>query len=224
MADKDFKDLLGEALMTNYEQTLDSAGSDHVFSDGFEKEMDKLIKRRRKPYYKLVNTFGKRVACIAVVVVVAASTTVLSFASLREPVFNFFINLFSDHSTISTDSIISKAYPDINRAKYAITNDISEYKVEKEYSNANENYIHYQSGEKQIIFTQSEINDYNKNFNTEGQQIDNLQINGYDAIGYFDNHGMYSIVWNNGEYIFDLNSNIGKDALIEMAESVQKVE
>ena len=44
MADKDFKDLLGEALMTNYEQTLDSAGSDHVFSDGFEKEMDKLIK------------------------------------------------------------------------------------------------------------------------------------------------------------------------------------
>ena len=133
----------------------------------------------------------------------------------------------------SVIAVLKSFYPDYivvaanNRYNFVEIDDSlakNEYKVEKEYSNANENYIHYQSGEKQIIFTQSEINDYNKNFNTEGQQIDNLQINGYDAIGYFDNHGMYSIVWNNGEYIFDLNSNIGKDALIEMAESVQKVE
>ena len=49
-------------------------------------------------------------------------------------------------------------------------------------------------------------------------------INNYEAIYFNDNHNFKTIVWDNGEYIFSIGSNVGKNALIDMAKSVQKVE
>ena len=44
-------------------------------------------------------------------------------------------------------------------------------------------------------------------------------------MGWVDNNKYYHLIWNNGEYVIDFrSSNIGKDELIEIAKSVQKVE
>ena len=65
---------------------------------------------------------------------------------------------------------------------------------------------------------------YNKDVNTEDAEISTTEINGTEAIIFLDNHNYYHIIINSDDYVFDFGSNIGKDALIDIAESVQKVE
>ena len=75
-----------------------------------------------------------------------------------------------------------------------------------------------------IIFTQNTVKDYTNNLNTENTSISNHLIGDNSAITFFDNQGHHNIIWNNGKYIFELASSIGKDALIKIANSVKKIE
>lgn len=224
MSEEAFRYLLGEALMADYGQVLERADDSHIFSDNFERKMDKLIHFRRKPYYRFVNTIGKRVACAVAVIIIVSSTTILSVESLREPIFDFFIRMFSDHSNISMESDSQQSGPDTIEDSYEITYDLSDYTAGYENTSKSTKTAYYHKDDIVIFFSQSVIDGYNKNFNTEGSEVEKIQINGYDAIVYFDNHGWYSIVWNNGEYVFHITSNVGKDILIEVAKSVQNVE
>lgn len=56
----------------------------HRFSDRFEQKMQRII-RSQKGVLKLVNTVGKRVACIALAVIICLATTVFSVEALRKP-------------------------------------------------------------------------------------------------------------------------------------------
>ena len=42
----------------------------HSFSKKHNKQMEKLIKRQQKPYFRLISTTGRRVACSIVIFVV----------------------------------------------------------------------------------------------------------------------------------------------------------
>lgn len=53
-----FKRAIFEALTQEYENSIPDTEK-HSFSQKFEKEMSKLIKRREKPYYKMINTSEK---------------------------------------------------------------------------------------------------------------------------------------------------------------------
>lgn len=70
------------------------AVSAHTFSPRFERKMSALISRRKKPYYYLVNTVGKQVAVVILVILLTLSGTVFSVKALREPVVNFFIEIY----------------------------------------------------------------------------------------------------------------------------------
>lgn len=54
--------------------------------------------------------------------------------------------------------------------------------------------------------------------------MDYIEINGNDGYVVELGNNEYYISWDNGDYIFDITGNIGENALIEMANSVQKVE
>lgn len=56
------------------------------FSEEFEQKMQKLIKRRRKPTYYLFNTTLKKVACIAISIIIAFSGVLLSVDAIRQTV------------------------------------------------------------------------------------------------------------------------------------------
>ena len=62
------------------------------------------------------------------------------------------------------------------------------------------------------------------NVNTEDSATAHTDINGFDAIIWIDNSDTSHIVWNNGDYFFDLSSSLGKDVLIDIAKTVQKAE
>ena len=59
---------------------------------------------------------------------------------------------------------------------------------------------------------------------TEEADIEVITINKHEAIYYMDNRNYNHLIWDNGAYIISLGSNISKSALIDIANSVQKVE
>lgn len=69
----------------------------HVFSEKHNKKMAKLIKRQRKPYFKLICTTGRRVACIVVLMLVVFASS-LTVKAVREAVYDFIMSIFSDHT------------------------------------------------------------------------------------------------------------------------------
>ena len=224
MTEAEYRECIGEVLLPKYHKILEEASDEHEFSPRFEKRMQKLIRRRKKPYFKMINTVGKRVAVFAVTFLIISMTTVMSVKALREPFLDFIMSIFTDHSTVSTVSQTDKDYPAAINDKYTITYDLSGF--EEVYSNENSIRIRldYKNNNIMIMFSQIVISEYQAYINTEGVEVEHIDINGYDAIGFEDNNGYYNLIWNNGEYIINLGSNIGKDVLIEIAKSVQKVE
>ena len=184
--------------------------------------MNKLIKRRNKPYYKIINTIGKRVACVAVVIIVVSSITVMSVDALRNAVADFFISIYETFSTVQStkDNNAPSTIEDIYEITYNLTDFTLEYEDYTEYSR-NTTYVR---DDIIIDYKQYTKEMYDENINTENAEITFIDINGYEAIYFIDNHNYSNIVWDNGDYIITLFSNVGKDALIDIAKSVQKVE
>lgn len=223
MYDDNFRKALFDALTPEYKQILDDASDTHEFSVEFEKKMQKLIKRRNKPYYKIINTVGKRVACIVVIVLLASSVTVLSVDALRNTVADFFVNIYEKFSTVQSVNE-DKTAPTTIEDIYAITYDLSDYDVIYEEKDNYSYNITYIKDDVVIDFLQYTKDMYDQNVNTENAEISTISITSKEAIIFLDNQSYHHLIWDNGDYILNIRSNIDEDALICIAESVQKVE
>jgi hypothetical protein len=221
MANENLKKALEKAMIPEYDELL-LRNEKHVFSVEFERKMQKLIKRRNKPYYRMINTFGKRVACIALIILVASSVTILSVDALRNTVADFFVSTYEKFSSAQPveDDIAPSTIKDI----YEITYDLKEYEIYYEDNTEYRRNITYIKDDILINFSQYTKDAYDINVNTEGSEITTIDINNYEAIMFLDNHNYYHLIWDNGDYILSVGSNISKDALIDIAKSVQKVE
>jgi hypothetical protein len=184
--------------------------------------MQKLIKRRNKPYYRMINTFGKRVACIALIILVASSVTILSVDALRNTVADFFVSTYEKFSSAQPveDDIAPSTIKDI----YEITYDLKEYEIYYEDNTEYRRNITYIKDDILINFSQYTKDAYDINVNTEGSEITTIDINNYEAVYFLDNHNYNHLIFDNGEYIIYISSNISKNALINIAESVKKIE
>ena len=103
---------IGEAFEPKLDEFIDSVNFDvnAEFSEKFERKMDKLIRRRNKPYFNLICTGGRRAACIAAVVIILSASS-LSVEAVREAVHDFFMSIFEDHTAVSVNSDTEKDSP-----------------------------------------------------------------------------------------------------------------
>lgn len=62
---------------------------DYHFSALFMKRMERLFRNQKKPYWKFINTVGKRVAVVAAAVLILFATA-CSIKPIREPMVRFF--------------------------------------------------------------------------------------------------------------------------------------
>lgn len=222
MAESNFQKALYDALVPKYETYMQNIADKHEFSPKFEKKMKKLISRRNKPYYKIINTAGKRTACAAVIVLVSSSVTIMNVEALRNAFSDFFISIYEKFSTVQP--IEDDSAPETLEEIYAITYNLNDFEIIYEELNEYRHDIDYGKDNIVIYFSQYTKEMYDSNVNTEDAEILTIDINGHEAIYFIDNHNYYNLIWDNGDYIISLSSNINKNALIEMAKSVQKVE
>lgn len=222
MGDNNLKLALTELMYKEADELMVEYES-YEFSPEFEEKMEKLIKRRRKPYFRMINTVGKRVACIAACAFIVSSASLMSVDAVREAVFGFIMNIFEDHSDISFED--DGKHPDTIQDIYEIGYDMSDYEISFEVNNDKMRSVEYMDNKgNSIVFEQYVEDAFNLRINTEDATVSHIDLNGYDAMYYYDNNSFNNLIWDNGQYIFYISSNLTKEKTISVAESVQKVE
>lgn len=217
------------------ENTIKNFGEDYIdFSDGtmiqytfskkFEHIMAKLIRQQKNFYFPILKTSLRRTAIIIITVIIIISTMVMSVGALREVFLRFVTETFKTHTDVQTvdDPDAPENFEDI----YAITNIPNGFEIDyqNEIIKGTPYFMTvYNKGQERIIFTQYIKSRYDVNINTEGYEMVRIDVNGHEGFMIDWGDDLF-ITWDNGDYIFEIDSNVSKDVLMSMANSVQKVE
>lgn len=198
---------------------------DHVFSDRFNKKMDRLIKLSKKPkVIRKVMMFSHKKIAVASVVIVVASVTSMSMLSVqgnRTRFFDVITQMYKELTTITFDSDDQKNYDKLvpNVPTYIpdgfkeIDRFVSKAKVRITYEN-NEGVI--------IKFIQNYVNDNSAITDTEDIKIEVSLKNGGKS--YFIKNKDYSqLVWSDNVYNYKIVSEIDYEELVKMADSIRQI-
>lgn len=193
-----------------------------TFSPEFERKMEKLIRQESRPYYRLINTVGKRVACWIIAVIIALTAVTFSVEAIREPVIEFFVKTFEKFSVIFyNEEDISEENPIIEEY-YAPTylpegyTKVSEEKLLTTYRIQYKNDV----GNK-IYFRQVVIDSHQEYLDTENASVDRLYVNG-KYVYYIVKTSKKIVVWNDAKYSFTITTSpqINKEKLLQIIDSI----
>lgn len=201
------------------EQELESI----TFSEEFLERMRRMIARHRWGYYALFGTVGRRVASILVALLIAATTATVSVEALREPVLRFFAEVFEKFTAIFVVNDVP-AEPAAEMELYAPTYVPEGYEVESEINTNGLYRIVYMNNTKQKInYIQRWESSAKITLDTEGAEYKEITINGHSGIIYTNKSTMYVIFWDE-KYWYSISGLISTEELVQMANSVTKIE
>ena len=222
MNESNYKKALTEALRSDY--ATEEKSEEHIFSAGFDKKMDKLIKRRNKPYFNLINTASKRAACVIVLIVLLALNP-LTVKAVINKIFGYYRADYSDHIELVPDITESDRVPKNIERKYYISALSDGYEIVKEYDyNVVHRVLFQNENEEYVLFTQHIISGYKTNIDnehTEFKEVTYGDITYFVTVFYDNGMESYMYMWNNGEYIFKLKSNLDEEKVLELCRSVK---
>lgn len=149
-----FIQALNDVIDEDYNADVESISlnDEHEFSDKHNKKMKKLIKRQSRPYFNLISTAGRRVACVVVAMIVL-SASALSVEAVRNAVYDFIIKIFSNHSVVTTESGTDDGYPTSIEEKYYISKLPAGFEQTQYGETDNSISVFYSNGKKGILLT-----------------------------------------------------------------------
>ena len=197
----------------------------HKFSPEFERKMDILMGKSNKK----VRITPKRLLIAVTAALLAVFILAMSVSAVREAFINFFMNIFDTHTVVQ--SIDDKDAPLDFFNKYEITADMSDYELVDFRKFISDYTYTYENENCTIYFTQSIKEYYHESVNTEGYEIESIYIDNCEGfyVNMYNQNGQI-LIWDNGDYVLsilvscDNDYVFGKDKLIGIANSVQKVE
>lgn len=219
MTDAEFKKAISEALCDEYIESVPEH-DDHVFSDGYRAKMNKLVKRRKKPYYALINSTFKRSAVTAAAVLFLLLAP-LSVKAVRKEAYDFIIRVFPDHSELSIDKT-DNSYPKTIQKEYIIPElEKDEWKMHIWKNNSQVIGKDYTKGDGYVSFCQCTIDHYVVEYEDDNFGLEEY-IDEY-GVGYLieEIEGGVSIVWNNGEYVFIFTGRFDKEEALELCRTMK---
>lgn len=194
-----------------------------VIPDELEAKMQKLIARERKFYYYWLNTVGKRVAAIILVILLSFTTITFSVRALREPVIRFIVETFEKFSNVVfvNDKSEEDLIVDFTFEKIMPTYIPKEYKLDSDFEFDNAYQAMYVNNSNSTIIYSQYINDDSiSQANTENVVYENITINNADAI-FYSNKGTNTVMVSGERYIFTVEGTIEKEELLKIVESIK---
>ena len=132
--------------------------------------------------------------------------------------------IFEIQTNLDYDTALQIA-ESIRPMKYHITYDLSDYDMEIISDYDFKYWEKYKKDDKYIAFIYQTKDVYqNSRLNTEGAIIENRNVNGYEALYFERANGAKCLVWDNGDYIFEIQTNLDYDTALQIAESIKQVE
>ena len=189
----------------------------HVFSEEFEQRIRAIcgagkIRVAGPGRHKL-----RKVLLVAALVALIAMMSVLAYA-ITHPEIIYRIQ----KGEISWSLLFNQKDPDGLAVRFkTIKPDTPEgYHITNEEDYKLQYNLQYEGGQGKIImYSQHSVKNMRMGIDAEGSSIKKTHINGYEAIT-TEKDGNYTIVWNDGFYIFTLIGNCDRATLMSMAKSI----
>lgn len=194
-----------------------------TFSPKFERKMERLLRAHRKPYYSLINTKPKRAMLAVALTIILMITMVFSVSALREPVIQFFVEVYEKFSQVFFQHNEEEQFPATLEVYYTPTWLPEGYRGDPAQTldiiNLCERVYVSESGQD-ILFGQYTITSSALRIDTEGVEIESVILSGNAGL-YFSNKGFQYLTWNDGQYGFSVSGPVSKADIVRLAESIQ---
>lgn len=192
-----------------------------TLSPRFHARMNKLLTRRKRGYYRLFGTWGRRVASVVLALLIAATTVTLSVRALRERVMEFFAQIFETHTAVtfaddtpdvSDDIVFEPRKPSYVPDGYVVT--------QKQELPSNHRVVYANDKGEQIHYWQHWRENGELQANTEDINYTEVTIRDCKGIVY-NNKGVVTLLFSDDRYTYVCSSLGSLEELIRIAESVQ---
>lgn len=195
-----------------------------TFSFQFKEKMARLVKSQKKPYYYMINTAAKRVACIIIAFVAVLTTLTFSVKALREPVVDFFLKTYRRFSIIFfEEESIPEGYHEVETF-YAPTYVPEGFKQTDRLEGAFLFVTIYKRGNEMINFGQHVITRDGHYIDTEGAKTSYLRDGKYLFI---ERNTDNSLVWDDDDgmyyYILTVPSSLDIDEIFKIVDSIEEI-
>ena len=177
--------------------------------------------REKKPYYYLINTVGKRVACIVIAALIALTSITFGVKAIREAVIDFFVESFEKFSIVGFKD---EDIPENNKTietYYAPTYIPEGYELKTDEKMHTYRRMRYVLDNNYIEYNQYVLQSISSFIDTERAKTEKVSIIGKDAL-YLTKDDKCSLCWIDKEhtYLITVQKKIAKQELIKIAESI----
>lgn len=203
-----------------------SSYENYEFSEDYLNKKEKLIKSQSRIYYPLIKTTGRRIASAIIAAAIMGTTTVAAYAPARNAVKNFFLRIFNNHSVVSVqyDSEDIGNHKNRIEKRYSITVP-GNFVLDESESVSTSSHIglRYYSENKSesIYFDQYTADSYFSYYDNERGNFKTSLDKFENEFMIYTNNDFINILWDNGEYIFELSGNLSEIEIMDIYYSIE---
>ncbi len=197
----------------------DGALSRVTLSQEYRRQMERLLARRKRGFYVLFGTVGRRVASVAIAVLAAATVTTVSVEALRQPVFQFFAEIYERFTQVLfVDQEPRVLVTEIEKRTPTY---ISEGYVMEEESDLDTYYkvVYVNEKNEKIRYAQRWKKHIEMQVDTEDIQYTTITIGDLQGLTY-KNEDIITITFSDNKYTYTLSGSVSINELQKMAESL----
>lgn len=191
-----------------------------TLSPELDARMKKMLTRRRRGFYVLFGTVGRRVASFLIALLIATTTVTFSVKALREPVLNFFAKIFDTHTQVrfakEMPVVLDETAFVLRRPTY----------VPEGYTVENET-VETQCCEITYVHTNGDILYYDQSqrggchhLDTEDGSYTDVTVNGWEGM-VVSNKGTTTLLFADDAYTYWLSGTCTAEELLKIAESIR---
>lgn len=200
---------------------------EYELSKEFQQKMNKLIRQQRKVYYPVIKTTGRRIAAAIIAAVMMGSVTAVAYEPAREAIKDFFMKHFGTHDVVETNYVIENI--DINSSYYTKIRIEEEYEIavpdgfelEEYYNDDCSINCRYSNGKDFIDFEQIPAGIYSESIDNERSKSYNYTDDEGNKYLVYEWNKSKLFIWNNGEYVFEISSNLDKNDIVDLCKSTK---
>lgn len=200
-----------EVCLLSCEKWVDSFPMEipkHNFSKKHNEKMEELFRQEPKENMHKLSKKTIKILLIAAILLTLTATTVFAIPASRRVI----VDKFSNHSEYE---VLDKS--NVKPVKSLTVNYVPEgfIKVDEDL-----NYQYYENGERNFFVEKCMIN-AGIGFDTETYESENIEINGREAVLYRSNNEINGLVFNDGNYIYNINGHLNKEELVKIAQNIE---
>lgn len=216
------KEAFQEIDKWEYENLHLEALEEVIPSPAYIKRMERLMKWQKRSCWKYVNTVGKRIAMIAVVIALTFGLS-MSVSAVREPVVKFFVHIYERFvEFFYDDDVVTKA-PSTIETVYTLGYVPEGYELEScNIADIVTRMAWMNDVGEKIVFSQGLLCDYSL-MDNENSDYGLLYVNDM-SVAYIEKQDDSFYYWNTAEFRFLLRvtCDISREEIENMIESVTK--